>query len=321
VSRIDAEGYDEVHRIECGDSIAFVALHALIDGRAFGGIRIRRYATEDDALDDALALARAMSRKAVMAGIPGGGAKSVLMEPDRDRAGAVARLGEFIESLSGRYYCGGDLGFTDEDGRVLREATRYVACGELGAWTARSVKAAMEVACEPATVVVQGLGDVGMPLARSLADAGVRVIASDLAPVPGFETVPPDEVYDAECDVFSPCATGGVLTGETIPRLRCRVVCGGANNPFGSDEDADALDARGILYVPDFLSNAGALVRGASDCLGEGDLAESRMEALRETTRAVLDRARAEGRSAHRVAVDEADRRIRELRGEAEARG
>jgi glutamate dehydrogenase/leucine dehydrogenase len=126
--RLSIAGFDEVHRVDCAGTPAFVALHAVLRGRSFGGIRIRRYASEDDALADALALARTMSRKVVMAGIAGGGAKSVLVEPPPGRReAAVTALGEFIQTLAGRYHCGADYGFTPADDAVLRRATKHVA--------------------------------------------------------------------------------------------------------------------------------------------------------------------------------------------------
>ncbi len=311
VSRIDCPGFDEVHRIPCGDTVAFVALHALIQGRAFGGIRIRPYESEQAALDDALGLARAMSRKVVMAGLGAGGAKTVLVAPPADRAAAVQALGAFIESLGGRYHCGPDMGFTAEDEANLRKHTQHLACTVgLGEATARGVRVAMQAIIEPRTVAVQGLGAVGMPLARMLAADGVRVIASDLEPSDEFETVAPDAIYDVRCDVFAPCAAGGVLDEARVARLRCRVVCGGANNPLTDDDVADVLDERGIVYVPDFLANAGAVIAGGSAALGEADQADARIESMGERVRNVVERARYESRTPLHVARSEADERL-----------
>ena len=313
-SRIHFEGFDEVHRVDCGGAVAFVALHAVLAGRAFGGVRIRDYSSEEAALDDAKALAKAMSRKVAMAGISGGGGKSVLIAPESDRAAAVRTLGAFIESLGGRYYCGPDLGFTREDHAALRETTKFFACDDLTPYTARSVLIAMRAACEPRTVAIQGLGAIGISLAKALQESGVGVVASNLRPIDGFETVPPDAIYDVDCDVFAPCATGGVLNSATIPRLKCRVVCGGANNPLATEEDAEHLRSRGIVTIPDFISNSGATIVGASTVVGESDRIESRMAAIGELTREILARAESERRSPHAVAVAMADARIAELR-------
>ena len=301
-------GYDEAHRLEVGGTVAFVALHAVLKGRSFGGIRIKSYATESAALDDALALARAMSRKVVMAGIPGGGAKTVIMAGG-DRTAAVRGVGEFIESLRGRTSCGADYGFTAADDAVLRAATKYVACGDLAPATAKSTIIAMRAVCEPKVVAVQGLGSVGRPLAEMLKAAGVRVVTSDLA---GGD-VKPDDIYDVECDVFAPCALGGVLDAATIARLRCKVVCGAANNPVvdGGDE---LLRERGIVYVPDFLANSGATIQGAFTMIGDPGQVESRLDAVGPLVKEMVRRAEWLDRTPLSMAIETADERIEKLR-------
>jgi len=312
--RLSIDGYDEVWRVDCAGAAAFVALHAVLSGHAFGGIRIRPYPSEAAALGDALALARAMSRKVVLAGIAGGGGKSVLVEPGPgvDRAACVEALGRFVESLEGRYGCGPDLGFTAADDAALRRGTGHVACSGMSEATATSVHAGMRAALggEPASVAIQGVGAVGRPLAEALRSAGARVVVHDVRPVDGFENVGADEIHELPVDVFAPCAAGGALDARTIPRLRCRLVCGGANNPFATDDDVERLHGRGIEYVPDVLANAGATIVGASTSLGEADRVAPRMAALERTMEQVLARARAEGRSAHHVAVEMADERI-----------
>jgi leucine dehydrogenase len=307
VTRITVEGFDEVHRIECAGAVAFVALHAAIGGRAFGGIRVREYPGEREALGDALLLARAMSRKVVLTGIEGGGGKTVLIAPKRDRARALEELGRFVDSLGGRYRCGPDFGFTAADSEALRGATTYFATGDLSPYTARTVLLAMRAVVEPSVVAIQGLGAIGRPLATMLTQGGARVIGSDIAPVPGFERVAPEAIYDVACDVFAPCALGGVLDEQTIARLRCRVVCGGANNPLASEADAERLRARGITYVPDFIANSGATIHGASTMIGEVDHIEARLASVATLTREVVERAAREGRSPHAVAVEMAD--------------
>lgn len=327
VEQLAVDGYDEVYRLDLGGTVAFVALHAVLAGRTFGGIRIRAYPDEQAALDDALALSRAMSRKVVLAGIRGGGGKSVIREPDGgwgpgngkgvDRLECVRRLGRFIEGLGGRYSGGPDLGFTRQDDDALRSATQYVACSGMSAATAQGVLTAMRrVAGSVQRVAVQGLGAVGRPLAEMLEDSGVKVIVADVRPVTDFETVPPDEIYDVECDVFAPCAMGGVLTADTIPRLNCRVVCGGANNPLATDADVLALHQRGIQYVPDIISNAGATVVGASTALNELALIEERLAAIGPLAEEVCRRAIGEGRPSHEIALRIADERIAALAAE-----
>lgn len=306
-TRISVPGFDEVHRIECAGAVAFVALHAVIGGRSFGGIRVRAYPGEGEALGDALDLARAMSRKIALTGIEGGGGKTVLIAPERERSRAVEALGRFIASLGGRYRCGPDLGFTAADAEAMHSATTYFSTGDHSPFAARTVLVAMRAVIEPSVVAVQGLGSVGRPLAELLTRGGARVIGSDIAPVPGFERAAPEAIYDVACDVFAPCALGGVLDEQTIARLRCRVVCGGANNPFATEADAERLRARGITYVPDFIANSGALIHGASIINSEADRVEARLAQVATLTREVVERAERAGRSPHAVAVEMAD--------------
>ena len=317
--RIELDGFHEAFRLELGGgSTAFLVIHAAPNGRSFGGIRLRPYASDDAALEDARALSVAMTRKVLLAGIPAGGAKTVVRLPAggwsaEARSAGMEQLGAFIEELGGLYHCGADLGFTDEDEDALRRTTSHVAPRALGPWTALSVVSAMRAVITPESVAVQGLGVVGARVAVEMIDGGARVVGTDLVPDPspglrGVERVTPNEIYHADCEVFSPCAIGGVLSADTINRLRCRVVCGGANNPFETDADADRLHARGITYVPDVLANAGAVIKGASDALGQSHLIEERMTAIAERVKSVLRRAAYEDRSPHSVVQDEADR-------------
>jgi leucine dehydrogenase len=236
------------------------------------------------------------------------------MEPARDRAAAVQALGEFIDSLDGRYYCGPDYGFTAADAAVLARATRFAAHGDLAHSTAQTILYSMEAVRQPSAVAIQGLGAVGKPLAQMLQAKGVKVIASDVHPVEGFELVAAGAIYDVPCDCFAPCAAGGVLDAYTIARLAAKVVCGAANNPFRTDEDAERLRARGIVYVPDFIANSGGLIQGASTMIGEEDLIAERLGAIHDLVRDIVARANREGRSPHTVAIELADERIAQLR-------
>ncbi len=306
-----------VHRLDLGGATAFLVIHAAPHGHAFGGVRLRAYDSDEAAVRDARRLAEAMTRKVLLAGIPAGGGKTVVRIPaggwpQEQRRSGMERLGAFIEDLGGLYHCGADLGFTEDDEAALRSTTCHVASRAVGSWTALSVVEAMRAVCDPASVAVQGLGVVGARVAVEMIDGGARVVGADVvadsAPgLGGVERVAPDAIYDADCEIFSPCATGSVLSAATIPRLRCRIVCGGANNPLASDADADVLHARGITYVPDVLANAGAVIKGASDALGQSVLIEERMATVGDRVQEVLERAAAEDRSPHHVARDMAD--------------
>lgn len=312
------DGFEAVHSLRLAGTVAFVAIAHSAGGHAFGGIRIRAYDSEQRGLEDVLGLARAMARKVALAGITGGGAKTVVLAPPPSRrAEVIAELGAFIESLGGRYKCGPDYGFTAADEAILRNATSHFATGDLVAATAESVARTMAVATGPMKrAVIQGLGGIGTLLATRLHAQGVQITASDIRPMPGdpgFSMVPPDRVYDEPCDVFAPCALGGVLDAHTIARLQCRVVCGAANNPLASRQDADRLHARGILYVPDVLANAGATILGASNALGEEQAIAGRMDTLVALTADILARAARENRSPHHVAMEIADARVKAL--------
>lgn len=320
IVRRDVPGFDEVVRLDLGGTVAYLALHAVVRGRAFGGIRIRPYLSEEAALGDALDLARAMSRKVVLAGLLGGGGKTVMIEPPAgvDRAACMARLGEYIESLGGRYCCGPDLGFTAADDAALRSTTRHVACSGMSVATARTVRDTMfAVRPDIRRVALQGLGAVGAPLARMLEARGVEVVACDVRPEVEGALVEPDAILDEPADVFAPCAAGAVLDRDAVRRLRVGLVCGGANNPFASSGDARRLHARGIGYVPDVLSNCGAAIVGVSTTLGESDRIEERLAAVGPLAREICERAERENRSSHEVAQEMGDERVAELRASA----
>lgn len=320
--RFEVAGWDDAFRLDLGAATGFVLIHRAVHGRAFGGIRVRTYPDDATALEDARLLSRAMSRKVILSGIPAGGAKTVVRVPaagwsEEQRGEAMRRLGAFVQSLGGRYHCGADMGFSAADEEHVSSATEHFACRDLGSWTARSVLAAMRAVLDPASAVVQGVGAVGRGVATDLLEHGSALTVCDLndaaaRSVPGATVVPPEGAYDTECDVWSPCATGAVLSADTIPRLTCRLVCGGANNPFADDADADRLHARGIECVPDVLANAGAVIKGASDALGEPERVEQRMAEIPDRVRSVMARARAEDRSAHHVAAELADELLSE---------
>ncbi len=315
--KIEADGYQVVYRIELGKATAFLVVHAAPYGHSFGGVRLRKYVSDEAALNDAKLLARAMTRKVLLAGIPAGGAKTVVRLPAEgwsaeDRDAGLRKLGEFIHGLEGLYHCGADLGFTDADEASIRATTSFIAPRSLGPWTARSVLIAMRAVCQPESVAIQGLGVVGVGVATDLIASGVTVTGADVegaavAAVPDLISVPPDEIYDVECEIFSPCATGGVLDQETIERLRCRIVCGGANNPLAGPDDAERLRKRGIIYVPAILANAGAVIKGASDALGESDRVDERMVGIAERVKDVLAIALRESRSPQAVSHDLAE--------------
>jgi glutamate dehydrogenase/leucine dehydrogenase len=268
-----------------------IALHSTRLGPAVGGTRMRSYAEPEAALADARALAAAMTLKFAVPGMPWGGGKGVIAIPPSlapgERPGLLRRYGAAIAKLGGRFRTGPDSGVSSEDMNVIAETgAPYVfgrtpeagGAGPSGPATAVGVLAAIEVACEemfgspsPAghRVLVQGAGSVGLPLIRLLRQAGAQVLVAEveanssaLAAAAGAERIPPEQAMATRCDIFSPCAFGGVVDERAIPALRCRAIVGGANNQLAGEGVAPALAARGILYAPDFVANAGGAMAG-----------------------------------------------------------
>ena len=261
----------------------FLAIHDTTLGPALGGVRIWPYASDADALADALRLSRAMTYKASLAELPCGGGKTTLMlHPGLKRAEAFEALGRMVESLNGRYFTARDVGITDDDLTAIARATRYVAkepspelgdvCEHtaIGVW--HGLRACLEIAgLKRARVAIQGVGGVGMLLAQLLHREGMELVVADVNAARaaqagrefGAKVVAPEEILTTPCDVLAPCALGGVITAQNAASIRARIVCGSANNILASPEAGDALVARGILYAPDYLVNAGGLIRGA----------------------------------------------------------
>lgn len=335
------EGFEQVIALHDRDSglRAFVGVHDTSAGPAFGGIRRFPYRDERSALIDCLRLSRAMSRKCALAGIRGGGGKIVVLDhAELQREPAYAHLGRAIERLGGRYYAGPDVGTGPDELRWVATETAYVTRpgeggpGHLEAATAAGVFAGMaaalradegEEAWERRTVVVQGLGNVGQVLVERLLARGARVVGSEIDPVReeaarekwDIELVRPGTEVDVECDVFCPCAMGGILHDLTIQRLRTRIVCGSANNPLAHRRHGQRLHELGILYVPDFVVSAGALIRGAEfHQTGRATALDEIERRVSSVVGDVLALAAAEQRAPSIVAIEEADRRIRERR-------
>lgn len=269
---------------------ALIAIHDTRLGPAFGGSRFIPYIDEDAAVDDVLKLSLGMTRKNALAGIPFGGGKAVIMRPDKGfkRHDIFRRFGEVIEGLGGQFVTAMDAGSETEDMASIASASVYVSVADPAAHTALGVATGIEAAIERreanatlagATVAVQGLGHVGSKLCAQLAERGARLIVTDfdrarideIVARHDAEAVSPGQIYDVDCDVFAPCALGGVLNDDTVARLRCRIVAGAANNQLAHPAIAEALRARNILYAPDYVINAGGVIFAALSYLGDSE--------------------------------------------------
>lgn len=306
-----------IHDVDSGLR-ALLVIDSWARGPAFGGIRRRAYASESDALADALALASAMTRKCALAELPAGGAKTVVLEhPGFAREAGYVALGRAIEQLAGRYVCGPDIGTGEAELALVRTATRHVnpLGNAAGAATASGVLAGLRGlvrTCFGASslaglhVVIEGLGAVGSALAAALLDEGAQVqgwdtdaAARERAAARGVALLDAQRVFEQPCDVFMPCALGRSLTLDRVARASWRGVCGSANNQIAAPEVELALHARGIAWAPDELVSAGAVIEGVCTVMqGEAGraLAAAKIAAIAETCAQLLERSRHEAR-------------------------
>jgi len=306
----------------------FVGVHSTVLGPAMGGTRMKTYAAPEDGLRDVLRLSEAMSYKQAAAGVPYGGGKAVLAvravpaPGSSDRRSLLLRYAGLVDSLHGTYVTAADMNTAAPDMDVIGERTTHVlgrsrdrgGAGDPAPGTALGVfhgirstwrHATGSADLSDVTVLIQGVGSVGDRLADHLREAGAGVLAADVDPARAAKTadrvggtaVDADAVIGHPCDVYAPCATGAVLTAETIPRLACRVVAGAANNQLGEPEDAALLSQRGILYAPDYVINAGGVIHLAGyETLGWDDaMMQARLAGIGESLTGIYRTADAEG--------------------------
>ncbi len=277
------------------DTKMIIAVHDTTLGPAVGGARMYPYDSIDAALNDVLRLSEGMTYKASVAGLDYGGGKAVIIgDPRKDKSEALFRaFGRFVESLGGKYITAEDVGTTVRDLMIAYQETRHVVgrdttqggSGDPSPVTAYGVYRGMQAAVkvefgsdklQGCTVALQGLGKVGYSLAKELVKAGTRVIAAEMNPMVakqaqdrlGVDLVAPAQIYDVDCDIFAPCALGAIINDHTISRLRCRIVAGAANNQLAEPHHSEALQQRHILYIPDYVINAGGLISVVSDLDG-----------------------------------------------------
>lgn len=311
---------------------AIIAIHRGRGGMAAGGVRFRPYPSEADALTDVLRLSKAMTYKNVLADLPLGGAKSVILgDPATDKNPELLRaFGRVVESLGGAYMCGPDIGTTADDMDVIATQTERVGAtnrqmGSSGPPTALGVFRGIHAVASHVLgdadltgvhVAVQGAGAVGSDLAVHLIEAGARVTVADVdaAAVRALQerttvgVATPEDILFLDADILSPCALGAVLSEETIPRLRVKGICGGANNQLATEADGDRLRARGIALVPDFVASAGGVIAGtAAAGLYPREAMQGKLDGIQDRALAILRRADAEGRTPHDVAREMAE--------------
>lgn len=329
-------------RDEASGLKAIIAIHDTTLGPALGGCRMWNYPSEEEALVDVLRLAKGMTYKSAAAGLNLGGGKAVIIgDPASDKSEALLRaFGRFVQGLNGRYITAEDVGTTVADMDTIQMETDFVAGtssehGSSGApspYTALGVFHGIRAAAQERfgspdlsgrTVAVQGIGSVGYALCGLLHEAGAKLIVSDIRDDAlmraheqfGASVAASSAVYDADCDVFAPCAFGAILNDETIPRLRCAVVAGSANNQLKEPRHGDMLESRGILYAPDYVVNAGGVINISVELEGySAARARHKVEQIYPILLRLFDIARKENIPTYAAADRLAEQRISAIR-------
>ncbi|GHE25818.1 Glu/Leu/Phe/Val dehydrogenase dimerization domain-containing protein [Vulcaniibacterium thermophilum] len=286
---IDTTGHEQVvfcHNKDAGLK-AIIAIHNTVLGPALGGLRMWPYKSEAEALNDVLRLSRGMTYKNAVAGLNIGGGKAVIIgDPSKDKSEALFRaFGKFVDSLGGRYITAEDVGIDVNDMEYVYRETEYVTgvhqvhggSGDPSPFTAYGTLQGLMATLNRKfgneevghySYAVQGLGHVGMEFVKLLRERGAKIFVTDINKTLidravdeyGAEAVAPEEIYDVPCDVYSPCALGGTVNEQTLPRLKAKVICGAANNQLANNEIGDEVERRGILYAPDYAVNAGGVM-------------------------------------------------------------
>jgi leucine dehydrogenase len=337
IRELSVPGYE---RVVCGTEEAagyqgIIVIHNTALGPAVGGTRYWSYATEDDAITDGLRLARGMTYKNALAGLPCGGGKSIILRSSQtvDREQLFRAHGRLVEGLGGKYVTAEDVGTSPADMEYILKETSHVAglqgrSGDPSPHTARGVFRAMQASAKfrwssddlsGKTVVIQGCGHVGYFLAGELARAGAKLIVSDVDSAKvnrvvedhGARAVSPEQVYYVSADIFAPCALGGVLNDETIPKLKVEMVVGAANNQLLEPRHGDLLEQRGISYAPDYAANAGGIINGGCrEMLGwDTPRTLAKVDAIYDTVLQIFETAKREGIATYVMADQLAERR------------
>jgi len=317
-----APSFDDHHKVVyCNDSKtglrAIIAIHRVgPKGRALGGCRMVNYANEDEALNDVLRLSKGMTYKAAVSGLALGGGKSVIIgDPRTQKTPELLRaMGQFVEDLGGKYITSVDVGISGADVATMAEVTKYaVGAGDPSPMTALGVYKGLQASVryklgkdslKGLKVAILGIGKVGYGLAEHLAKDGAELIVADVnddvvnkaVTELGAKPVSVDEIWDEEVDAFAPCALGGIINQETLPRLKTSIIGGGANNQLSQDSLAATLKDKGILYAPDYVINAGGLIMVDSEVDDYTvEEAENRTNAIYDSLLAIFQRADAKG--------------------------
>lgn len=336
--------YGHEQLVQCYDKAsglkAIIGIHSTVLGPAMGGTRMWNYANDEEGVIDALRLSRGMTYKAAISGLNVGGGKAVLIGDAKTikNEAYLRRFGKFVESLNGKYVTAGDVNISTLDLEYIRMATPHVTGlpetlgggGSSSVITAYGVYMGIKAAAKQAfgsdslegkRIAVQGAGAVGMKLTEYLTKESAEVFVSDIeedriqtaSREYGAHGVGATSILDIESDIYAPCALGATLDDETIPKLRCKAIVGGANNQLADEEKhGQMLMDRGIIYAPDFLVNAGGIMAVAAEYFGEFNkpYLYQKVERIYDNCLQVLEEAASKKENAQLIAMEKAEQRI-----------
>ncbi|MFE0505072.1 branched-chain amino acid dehydrogenase [Peribacillus butanolivorans] len=340
------EKYDYEQLLFCQDKQsglkAIIAIHDTTLGPALGGTRMWTYATEEEAIEDALRLSKGMTYKNAAAGLNLGGGKTVIIgDPRKDKNEEMFRaFGRYIQGLNGRYITAEDVGTTVEDMDLIHEETDFVtgispafgSSGNPSPVTAYGVYRGMKAAAKEAfgtdslegkVVAVQGVGNVAYNLCRHLHEEGAKLIVTDINKESvaravesfGATAVNPDEIYGVQCDIYAPCALGAVINDQTINLIKAKVIAGAANNQLKEPVHGDQIHEKGIVYAPDYVINAGGVINVADELLGYNrERALKKVETVYDTIERVIEIAKRDNIPTYKAADRMAEERIERMR-------
>jgi len=345
LEQMGAEGHEQLVVVsDAGSGLkAIIAIHDTTLGPACGGTRIWPYKSEREAIWDALRLSRAMTYKSAAADLPMGGGKGVIIaDSHTQKTEALVRAyGRFVDTLGGRYLTTTDVGSTGRDMEYIKQETDYVVglpvtaggSGDTSIMTGLGIYMGMK-ACAKETwgndslqgkvVAMQGFGKVATHTAHHLMKEDATLVVTDVfdgaldrARDLGLKVVTPDDIYGIDCDIFAPCALGGIINPETIPQFKCKVIAGGANNQLLSESDGEALHRMGIMYGPDYILNSGGIINVESEISGiyNADRAREKTERVYEIMERVISISKSEEIPTSKAADRLAEERLKSVRG------
>lgn len=340
------ERYDYEQLVICQDEAsglkAIIAIHDTTLGPALGGTRMWTYASEADAIEDALRLAKGMTYKNAAAGLNLGGGKTVIIgDPKKDKnEGLFRAFGRYIQGLNGRYITAEDVGTTVQDMDLIHEETDYVtgispafgSSGNPSPVTAYGVYRGMKAAAKEAfgsdslegkVIAVQGVGNVAYNMCKHLHEEGAQLIVTDINKEAvnraveefGAKAVDPNDIYSVECDIYAPCALGATINDETIPQIKAKVIAGAANNQLKDTKHGDIIHEKGIAYAPDYVINAGGVINVADELYGyDKERAMKKVEQVYDNVESVFNIAKRDNIPTYVAADRMAEERIARMR-------